>query len=220
MPPMLYRAAKLVALPAMRVLWRPYIEGRAHVPEQGPAILASNHLSAIDSFILPALLPRPVRFVAKNEYFTGNPLVALWMRSFGTMAVDRENVSAARSVLESAVEVLKAGELFGIYPEGTRSPDGRLYRGKIGVAWLALTTGAPVIPVAMLNTDRALPPGSRVPRPVRVGVRIGAPMTFTGDPGSARDRRSVTDEVMAAIQRLSGQEYVPRYAASVKAASR
>ena len=220
MPPMLYRAAKLVALPAMRMLWRPSIEGRAHVPEQGPAILASNHLSAIDSFILPALLPRPVRFVAKNEYFTGNPLVALWMRSFGTMAVDRENVSAARSVLESAVEVLKAGELFGIYPEGTRSPDGRLYRGKIGVAWLALTTGAPVIPVAMLNTDRALPPGSRVPRPVRVGVRIGAPMTFTGDPGSARDRRSVTDEVMAAIQRLSGQEYVPRYAASVKAASR
>jgi 1-acyl-sn-glycerol-3-phosphate acyltransferase len=219
-PPMLYRAAKLVALPAMRMLWRPSIEGRAHVPEQGPAILASNHLSAIDSFILPALLPRPVRFVAKNEYFTGNPLVALWMRSFGTVAVDRENVSAARSVLEAAVDVLKAGELFGIYPEGTRSPDGRLYRGKIGVAWLALTTGAPVIPVAMLNTDRALPPGSRVPRPVRVGVRIGPPMTFTGDPGSARDRRSVTDEVMAAIQRLSGQEYVPRYAASVKAASR
>ena len=128
MPPMLYRAAKLVALPAMRVLWRPYIEGRAHVPEQGPAILASNHLSAIDSFILPALLPRPVRFVAKNEYFTGNPLTAMYMRATGQIAVDRESASAARSVLEAAAELLRRGELFGIYPEGTRSPDGRLYK--------------------------------------------------------------------------------------------
>jgi 1-acyl-sn-glycerol-3-phosphate acyltransferase len=192
------------------------MEGRENVPAHGPAILASNHLSVIDSFVLPALLPRPVRFVAKNEYFTGNKLTAMWMRSTGTMAIDRENASAAQAMLDAAVGVLKSGQLFGIYPEGTRSPDGRLYRGKIGVAWLALTTGAPVVPVGMLGTEKVLPPGKAVPRIRRIGVRIGKPMTFSGDAGNARDRRRVTDQVMEAIQALSGQEYVPRYATSVK----
>ncbi|GAA4191301.1 lysophospholipid acyltransferase family protein [Microbispora amethystogenes] len=215
---MLYSALKAVSVPVMHLLWRPRMEGREHVPAHGPAILASNHLSVLDSFFMPALVPRMVRFVAKKEYFTGNRLAAEWMRAMGAVEIDRENVTAAQDMLDAAVEVLKAGELFGIYPEGTRSPDGRLYRGKIGVAWLSLTTGAPIVPVAMLGTDKVLPPGASVPRLRRIGVRFGEPMTFTGDPGSARDRRRVTDEVMAAIQRLSGQEYVPRYGASVKGA--
>ncbi|MEW9528192.1 lysophospholipid acyltransferase family protein [Microbispora sp. NPDC049125] len=213
---MLYRVAKTISGPVMRALWRPRVEGREHVPPLGPAILASNHLSVVDSYILPAVLTRPMRFVAKNEYFTGNRLIASWVRAMGSMPIDRENVSAAQAMLDSAVEVLKAGELFGIYPEGTRSPDGRLYRGKIGVAWLTLTTGAPVVPIAMLGTEKVLPPGASVPRIHRIGVRIGAPMTFTGDPARAADRRMVTDQVMEAIRELSGQEYVPRYAASVK----
>ncbi|GAA1302549.1 MULTISPECIES: lysophospholipid acyltransferase family protein [Planotetraspora] len=216
---MLYRSAKMVTAPLVRLLWLPKVEGREHVPANGPAILASNHLSVLDSFFLPALLRRPMRFVAKKEYFTGNRLTATWMGAMGTMPIDRENASAAQAMLDSAVEVLNAGEMFGIYPEGTRSPDGRLYRGKIGVAWLTLTTGAPVIPVAMLGTERVLPPGTSVPRLHRFGIRLGAPMTFTGDAASARDRRDVTDEVMTAIQKLSGQEYVPRYAASVKNAT-
>lgn len=214
---MLYRASKIISVPVMRLLWRPKVEGAHNVPASGPAILASNHLSVLDSFLLPAVLPRPVRFVAKNEYFTGNRLTALWMRGMGTVSIDRENVSAAQAMLDSAAAVLKAGDLFGIYPEGTRSPDGRLYRGKIGVAWLTLTTHAPVIPVAMIGVDKVLPPGATIPRVRRIGIRIGEPMTFTGDPGRARDRREVTDRIMEAIQRLSGQEYVPVYAASVKA---
>jgi 1-acyl-sn-glycerol-3-phosphate acyltransferase len=215
----LYRATKIISVPAVRLLWRATIEGRDHVPARGPAILASNHLSVLDSLFLPALLHRQVRFVAKNEYFTGNRLTAMWMRKAGTMPIERDNASAAQAMLDAAARVLEAGELFGIYPEGTRSPDGRLYRGKIGVAWLALTTGAPVIPVAMLGTDRVLPPGSSVPRLGKISVRLGPPMTFTGDAAKARDRRDVTDQVMAAIQRLSGQEYVAKYATGFKTAA-
>lgn len=208
---MFYRVAKFLSVPAVHLVWRPRVEGRGHVPEQGPAILASNHLSVLDSFFLPALLSRRVTFVAKNEYFTtGNPIMRVIMQ--GNLAIDRDSAGAAQEMLDAAAGVLKAGELFGIYPEGTRSPDGRLYKGKIGVAWLTLTTGAPVLPVAMLGTERVLPLGASVPRIHRIGVRIGEPMTFTGDPSRARDRRQVTDEIMAAIQRLSGQEYVPSYA--------
>jgi 1-acyl-sn-glycerol-3-phosphate acyltransferase len=213
----LYQLTKIVTGPFLHLLWRPRIEGAEHVPASGPAILASNHLSIADSTFLPLMLPRKVSFVAKAEYFTGNPLTAMYMRATGQIAVDRDSASAARSVLEAAAELLRRGELFGIYPEGTRSPDGRLYKGKIGVAWLALTTGAPVLPVAMIGTDRVLPPGRAIPRLGRIGVRIGEPMHFTGDPNDARTRRDVTDQVMRAIQKLSGQEYVPMYASSVKA---
>ncbi|MEU8271597.1 lysophospholipid acyltransferase family protein [Sphaerisporangium sp. NPDC049002] len=207
---------KIISSPVLRVLWRPQVTGARNVPRSGAAILASNHLSILDSVFLPLMLPRQVTFVAKSEYFTGNRLMAMFMRSTGQVAIDRESASAAQAMLDSAIQVLKGGELFGIYPEGTRSPDGRLYRGKIGVAWLALTAGVPVIPVAMVNTERVLPPGASVPRIAKIGVRIGEPMSFTGDPGRARDRRVVTDEVMRAIQRLSGQEYVPAYASSHK----
>ncbi|WP_248958514.1 lysophospholipid acyltransferase family protein [Sphaerisporangium perillae] len=213
---MLYRITKMISSPFLRLLWRPQVTGAANVPASGAAILASNHLSILDSVFLPLMLPRKVTFVAKAEYFTGNRLMAMYMRSTGQVSIDRQSAAAAQAMLDTAVQVLKSGGLFGIYPEGTRSPDGRLYRGKIGVAWLALTAGVPVIPVAMVNTERVLPPGASVPRIARIGVRIGEPMTFTGDPGRARDRRAVTDEVMKAIQRLSGQEYVPTYASSQK----
>lgn len=214
---MLYQLTKIVTGPFLHLLWRPRIEGAEHVPATGPAILASNHLSIADSTFLPLMLPRKVSFVAKAEYFTGNPLTAMFLRHTGQIAVERDRASAAQAVLDAAADLLRRGELFGIYPEGTRSPDGRLYRGKIGVAWLALTTGAPVLPVAMIGTDRVLPPGRAIPRLGRIGVRIGEPMTFTGDPRDPRARRDVTDQVMQAIQKLSGQEYVPVYASSVKA---
>lgn len=214
---MLYRLTKIVSGPFLHLLWRPRIEGAGHVPITGPAILASNHLSILDSTFLPLMLPRKVSFVAKSEYFTGNPVTAMFMRATGQIAIDRESASAAQAMLDAAADLLGRGELFGIYPEGTRSPDGRLYKGKIGVAWLALTTGAPVLPVAMIGTDRVLPPGRSVPRVRKIGMRIGEPMTFSGDPGHARTRREVTDQVMQAIQKLSGQEYVPAYASSVKA---
>jgi 1-acyl-sn-glycerol-3-phosphate acyltransferase len=213
---MLYRITKIVSSPFLHLLWRPRVEGAEQVPAAGPAILASNHLSILDSTFLPLVLPRLVTFAAKAEYFTGNPLVATFMKGTGQLRIDRDSASAAQAVLDAAAGVLNGGGLFGIYPEGTRSPDGRLYKGKIGVAWLALTTGAPVIPVAMSGTDRVLPPGASVPRIARIGVRIGEPMTFSGDAGHARTRREVTDQVMQAIQKLSRQEYVPVYATSLK----
>ncbi|MET8340234.1 lysophospholipid acyltransferase family protein [Streptosporangium canum] len=211
---MLYRLTKIVSAPFLHLLWPTEVTGVEHVPGSGPAILASNHLSVLDSTFLPLVLPRQVRFVAKSEYFTGNPVTATWMRATGQISIDRQSPTAAQDMLDAAAQVLKDGELFGIYPEGTRSPDGRLYRGKVGVAWLALATGAPVIPVGMSGTDAVLPIGASVPKLGRVGVRIGKPLTFTGSETSARDRRRVTDEIMAAIHELSGQEYVPSYAPS------
>ncbi|GIH95507.1 lysophospholipid acyltransferase family protein [Planobispora siamensis] len=209
---MLYRLTKVVSAPFLHLLWPTRVTGAEHVPDSGPAILASNHLSVLDSTFLPLVLHRQVRFVAKAEYFTGNPVTAAWMRATGQIPIDRQSPTAAQDMLDAAARVLKEGGLFGIYPEGTRSPDGRLYRGKVGVAWLALATGAPVIPVAMSGTDKVLPIGASTPRLGRVGVRIGEPLRFTGSETSARDRRRVTDEIMTAIQKLSGQEYVGSYA--------
>ncbi|MBB2915411.1 1-acyl-sn-glycerol-3-phosphate acyltransferase [Streptosporangium becharense] len=211
---MLYRLTKIVSAPVLHLLWPTTVTGHEHVPTTGPAIMASNHLSVVDSTFLPLVLRRQVRFVAKAEYFTGNPVTAMWMRATGQIAIDRQSPTAAQDMLDTAARVLRGGELFGIYPEGTRSPDGRLYRGKVGVAWLALATGAPVLPVGMVGTDKVLPIGTSVPRLGRVQVHIGKPMTFTGSETSARDRRRVTDEIMAAIRDLSGQEYVSSYAPS------
>ncbi|MEV4799586.1 lysophospholipid acyltransferase family protein [Nonomuraea sp. NPDC049421] len=214
---MLYHVAKFASTPLVTAMCRPHISGAAHVPRTGPAILAANHLSVLDSFLLPALLPRHVTFTAKNEYFSGNPVSGFFMRLGRSLPIDRESAHAAQAMLEEAAALLERGELFGIHPEGTRSPDGRLYRGKIGVAWLALRTGAPVLPVALSGTEKVMPLGAKVPRPAPIGIAIGAPLRFTGDHTKAQDRRRVTDEIMAAIQKLSGQEYVPKYAASVKA---
>lgn len=216
---MQYQMSRLVAGPFLRLLARPSVIGAEHIPSSGAAILASNHLSVIDSVYLPLLVERPVSFAAKSEYFTGTGLrdrvVGAYLRSTNQLPTDRAGGQAAMAMLDAALSLLKAGQLFGIYPEGTRSPDGRLYRGRTGVGFLALNSGAPVIPVAMVGTDHMLPPGRRIPRPGKIEIRIGEPLDFAefrGQPAGARQRRAVTDEVVEAIQKLSGQEYVPMYA--------
>jgi 1-acyl-sn-glycerol-3-phosphate acyltransferase len=220
---MQYQLSRVVVGPALYLLGRPRVSGLEHVPASGPAILASNHLSIIDSLYLPYVIPRPVVFPAKAEYFSAKgPLGRLWaayLRSTNQLEMDRGDTRSAQATLEAAAGILRAGDLFGFYPEGTRSPDGRLYRGRAGLGWLALNTGAPVLPVAMVGTRKMLPPGAPLPRPTRIEVRIGKPLEFAhlaGDP-PARARRTVADEVMRAIADLSGQEYVHEYASDVKA---
>jgi len=218
-----YRVSRIVAGPFLHGLWRPQITGDEHIPPTGGAILASNHLSLLDSIFLPFMVSRPVTFAAKAEYFTGTSLsqrfTTAYMRATKQLSVERAGTRAAQETLQAAVDLVKNGELFGIYPEGTRSPDGRLYRGRTGVGWLALASGVPVIPVAMIGTDRALPPGRAIPAIHRVGIRVGKPLTFESYQDvrpAARARRSITDEVMEAIRALSGQEYVPMYASARK----
>jgi 1-acyl-sn-glycerol-3-phosphate acyltransferase len=195
------------------------VEGAEHVPPSGPLLLASNHLSITDSTFLPIAVARKVTFMAKAEYFTGGGpvgrFVSWFMSRDGQVAVDRDDKRAAVASLDTCLEVLRRGDAFAIYPEGTRSPDGRLYRGRTGVAWLALKSGAPVVPVAMFGTDRVLPPGKVIPRPARVRVVFGKPVQLAAiatDPENARERRAATEAIMAAIAGVSGQEYVPRYA--------
>jgi 1-acyl-sn-glycerol-3-phosphate acyltransferase len=221
-----YRLMKMIVAPLLKIFFRPWVEGMEHIPADGPAILASNHLSFSDSFFLPALLKRRVTFIAKSEYFTGTgvkgKLTAAFFRGVGQLPVDRSGVrGAGEAAITSGIEVIKRGELFGVYPEGTRSPDGKLYRGKVGgVARIALATGAPVIPVAMIDTEKLQPPGQVMPNfGIRPGIRIGAPLDFSRYHGMENDRfilRSVTDEVMYEIMRLSGQEYVDIYATAAK----
>ena len=223
---MFYRVMKLIVAPLLKIFFRPWVEGMDHIPAQGPAILASNHLSFSDSFFLPALMRRRVTFIAKSEYFTGKgvkgKLTAAFFKGVGQLPVDRSGVrGAGEAAIRSGIAVIERGELFGVYPEGTRSPDGKLYRGKVGgVARIALATGAPVIPVAMINTDKLQPPGQVRPNfGVRPGIRVGAPLDFSRYHGMENDRfilRSVTDEVMYEIMRLSGQEYVDIYATAAK----
>ncbi|MGD3105015.1 lysophospholipid acyltransferase family protein [Streptomyces sp. YGL11-2] len=209
----------------LRLAFRPWVEGIENVPAEGPAILASNHLSFSDSFFLPAVLDRKVTFIAKAEYFTSpgvkGKLTAAFFKGVGQLPVDRSGArGAGEAAIKSGIEVLERGELFGIYPEGTRSPDGRLYRGKPGgLARVALATGAPVIPVAMIDTEKVQPPGKILPKMVRPGIRIGKPLDFSRYQGMENDRfilRSVTDEVMYEIMKLSGQEYVDIYATAAK----
>jgi 1-acyl-sn-glycerol-3-phosphate acyltransferase len=214
-----YRTSRLVAGPVLRAFARPLVTGAENIPASGPAILASNHLSIIDSIYLPLMVSRPVTFAAKSEYFTGtrpmDRLIAAYLRATKQLSTDRAGARAAQDMLDAALGLLRAGQLFGIYPEGTRSPDGRLYRGRTGVGWLALHSGAPVIPVAMIDTEKVLPPGHKIPRPGKIGIRIGEPLTFEAliaEGTGARQRRAVTDEVVQAIQKLSGQEFVPMYA--------
>ena len=216
---MQYQVSRVLAGPILHLLWRPEVTGLEHIPASGGAILASNHLSIVDSIFLPLMISRPVTFAAKSEYFTGTRLVdritGTYLRATKQLSVDRAGARAAQDMLESALGLMQGGALFGIYPEGTRSPDGRLYRGRTGIGWLALSSGLPVIPVAMIGTDRVLPPGSKIPRVSRIKVKIGSPLTFEAQIArgtGARQRRAVTDEVMQSIKALSGQEYVPVYA--------
>jgi 1-acyl-sn-glycerol-3-phosphate acyltransferase len=220
----LYWTLKVVILgPLLRLLFRPWVEGIENVPEDGAAIFASNHVSFSDSIFLPLVVGRRVTFPAKSDYFTGKGikgrLTALFFRGVGQIPIDRSGGRASMAALEAGKSLLEKGELFGIYPEGTRSPDGRLYRGKTGVARLALETGAPVIPVAMIDTGVVQPPGQVVPNIGRIGVRIGKPLDFSRYEGMSRDRyilRSVTDEIMYEILAMSEQEYVDVYADRMK----
>lgn len=215
---MLLRALHAVVPPVLRVVWRPRVTGLDNVPLEGPVILASNHLSFVDSVVIPVVAPRPVVFLAKSDYFTGTgvkgSLTRAWFEGIGMLPVDREDTRAAIASLDTALRVLAEGQAFGIYPEGTRSRDGRLYRGRTGVAHLALTSGAPVVPVGLRGTQRLQPVGSRVPRVVRVDIAFGEPIHFAGRYDGVplgRARRQVTDEIMAAIGALSGQERAGDY---------
>ena len=209
--------------PVLTLLGRPKVEGLEHVPHSGPMILASNHLAVADSFYLPLVVRRRITFLAKAEYFTGTGLKGRFQRWFYTAAgqvpIDRTDADSAQSALTTAERILNDGKLLGMYPEGTRSPDGRLYKGKTGLGRLALESGVPVIPVAMIGTDLVNPPGSKMWRFGRVQVKFGKPMDFSRFEGLAGNRfieRAVIDEVMYELMRLSGQEYVDLYAADVK----
>jgi 1-acyl-sn-glycerol-3-phosphate acyltransferase len=204
-------ALRSILLPVAHLAFRPVVTGAAHVPRTGPVILAANHLSVLDSFLIPLMTPRRVSFLAKQEYFAGGSpkqwLTRTLLTGVDAIGVPRDGFRAAQESLEVALRVLKDGGAFGIHPEGSRSRDGRLYRGHTGVAWLAIASGAPVVPVAVLGTERVQPVGARLPRPGRVTVRFGAPLHFSLPPGTRAGpaRRAATDEIMAAIAALSGQ---------------
>ena len=209
--------------PLLRLLGRPKVTGLEYVPDQGPVLLASNHLAVVDSFYLPLVLRRRIFFLAKAEYFTGTgikgKLIKFFYSSTDQVPIDRTNADSAADALTAAAKILDQGKLLGMYPEGTRSPDGKLYKGKTGLARIALETGIPVIPVAMINTDVVNPPGSKMWHFARVEVKFGKPMDFRRFEGLAGNRfieRAVIDEVMYELMRLSGQEYVDLYAADVK----
>lgn len=221
---MFYWFLKTIVLgPILKLLFRPWVEGEENIPDDGPAIFASNHLSFSDSIFLPLVVPRRMTFLAKADYFTGRGLkgrlTAAFFKGVGQVPVDRSGGKASDAALRSGLRVLGRSELLGIYPEGTRSPDGRLYRGRTGVARLALEGKVPVIPVAMIGTDKAQPTGKVIPRIMRIGVRIGKPLDFSRYEGMEDDRfvlRSITDEIMYELMLLSGQEYVDMYATSMK----
>lgn len=221
---MYYTLFKHVLLgPPMKAYYQPWVSGEENIPEEAPAILASNHLSVSDSFFLPLVLTRKVQFLGKSEYFTGKGVkgyaTKAFMEGVGTIPVHRGGGRASEAALRAGLQVLAAGELLGIYPEGTRSPDGRLYRGKTGVARMAIEADVPIIPVAMIGTDVAQPIGKKVPSREDIGVRIGEPIRIDAYRGRQDDRealREITDHVMGAIQQMSGQVYIDRDAAQYK----
>lgn len=221
---MFYWVVKAILWPFLHLVFRPWTEGADNVPRQGPVILAGNHLSFADHFFGALPLPRKVISLGKSDYFTGRGVKGLLSRAFfsgvGTVPIDRSGGKASEAALRTGLRVLGEGNVLGIYPEGTRSPDGRLYKGKTGVARLALMSRAPVIPWAMVNTYEMMPPGRLLPRlGIRPGVRFGKPLDFSRYYGMEEDRlvlRAVTDEIMYALMELSDQEYVDKYAASAK----
>jgi 1-acyl-sn-glycerol-3-phosphate acyltransferase len=215
---------RIVLGPVLRLIFRPYVIGIENVPDQGGAIFASNHLSFSDSIFFPLVVDRRITFLAKQDYFTGRGLkgwlTAKFFKGVGQLPVDRSGGSASEAALRTGLKVLRRGDCLGIYPEGTRSPDGRLYRGKTGVARMALEAEVPVLPVAMIDTEKIQPPGRKRPTlGIRVGIKIGAPLDFSRYEGMEGDRfvlRSITDEIMYELMELSGQEYVDIYASVAK----
>jgi 1-acyl-sn-glycerol-3-phosphate acyltransferase len=214
----------LVLGPLLMRVFRPWVKGMENVPATGAAILASNHLSFVDSIFLPLVLKRPVTFLAKAEYFTGRGVKGWLVRQFfiatGQIPIDRSGGQASEDSLNTGLRVLSEGRLLGIYPEGTRSPDAKLYRGRTGIARMALEAKVPIIPVAMIDTDKVMPIGSTMPSVKRVGVLFGQPLDFSRFDGYENDRfvlRAITDEIMVEIHHLSGQEYADEYASSARA---
>jgi 1-acyl-sn-glycerol-3-phosphate acyltransferase len=221
---MLYWFAKnLIAGPLLLTVFRPWVVGRENIPRDGAVIFAGNHLSFIDSVFLPLVLERRISFLAKSDYFSGKGikgwLTKIFFKGTGMLPIDRSGGKASEASLNTGLGVLARGEQLGIYPEGTRSPDGRMYRGRTGVARMILEAGVPVVPIAMVDTEKVMPTGRRIPKVRRIGVIFGEPLDFSRFQGLESDRfvlRSITDEIMYELNRLSGQEYVDTYASSVK----
>jgi 1-acyl-sn-glycerol-3-phosphate acyltransferase len=218
-----YGVLRAFLTPFLMVLFRPKVKGLRHVPASGPVIIASNHLSFSDSIFMPLVVPRKVTFLAKSEYFTSpgpkGLLKKLTFIALGQVPVDRSGGRRSEAALITGLKVLAEGKCLGIYPEGTRSPDGRLYKGRTGIARLAIESGAPIIPVAMFNTEKIQPTGTVVPKVMRVEMIFGEPMYFEGDSTDLQHLRDVTDKIMSTIQSLSGQEYVDTYATKAKKSS-
>ena len=213
----------LVAGPLLRTVFRPWVIGAENIPEKGGVILAGNHLSVIDSVFLPLVIQRRIYFLAKSDYFHGRGFGGWAMKTFmtgtGMLPIDRSGGKASEASLNTGLSVLHKGDVLGIYPEGTRSPDGKMYRGRTGVARMILEGNVPVVPVAMIDTEKVMPIGSKIPKVRRLGIVIGEPLDFSRFAGLEGDRfilRSITDEIMYELNRLSGQEYVDIYASSVK----
>jgi 1-acyl-sn-glycerol-3-phosphate acyltransferase len=209
----IYEVVHTVLPPVLKAIWRPRVTGLDNIPDAGGVIIASNHLSFVDSVVIPSVVSRKVVFLAKSDYFNGRGVKGTaqrwWFEGIGMLPVDRDNTQSAIDSLDTALEVLGRGEAFGIYPEGSRSRDGRLYRGRTGVAHLALTAGVPVVPVGLVGTEKIQPIGSTYPKVAKVSVAFGEPLDFTGRSEGVplgKARREVTDEIMTAIQDLSGQE--------------
>jgi 1-acyl-sn-glycerol-3-phosphate acyltransferase len=215
-----YGILRAFLTPFLMILFRPKVKGLRNVPGSGPVIIASNHLSFSDSIFMPLVVPRKVTFLAKSEYFTSpgpkGLLKKLTFIALGQVPVDRSGGRRSEAALITGLKVLAEGKCLGIYPEGTRSPDGRLYKGRTGIARLAIESGAPIIPVAMFNTEKIQPTGTVVPKVMRVEMIFGEPLYFEGDSSDLLYLREVTDKIMATIQALSGQEYVDTYATKAK----
>ena len=218
-----YGILRAFLTPFLMILFRPKVKGLRNVPGTGPVIIASNHLSFSDSIFMPLVVPRKVTFLAKSEYFTSpgpkGLIKKLTFIALGQVPVDRSGGRRSEAALIAGLKVLAEGKCLGIYPEGTRSPDGRLYKGRTGIARLAMESGAPIIPVAMFNTEKIQPTGTVVPKVMRVEMIFGEPMYFEGDSTDLLYLRDVTDKIMSTIQELSGQEYIDTYATKAKKSS-
>jgi len=213
----------LVAGPILKTVFRPWVTGLENIPKDGGVILASNHLSVIDSVILPLVIDRRIYFLAKSDYFTGkgfkNWAVKHFLLGTGMIPIDRSGGKASEASLNTGLGVVARGDVLGIYPEGTRSPNGKLYRGRTGIARMLLEGRVPVVPIAMVDTDKVMPIGAKLPKVRRIGIVIGEPLDFSRFEGLEGDRfilRSITDEIMYELNRISGQEYVDVYASSVR----
>ncbi len=221
---LLYWVVKIILTPILRVLYRPWVEGAENLPREGAALVASNHQSWMDWIFLPLMVPRKITFLAKSDYFTGTGPKGWFQRAFftgtGQVPIERTGGSASNEALQTGLKILASGKLLGVYPEGTRSPDGRLFRGKTGVARMALAAGVPVVPVAMVGLYDVAPEGRLIPKVHRVGLRIGKPLDFSryeGMEDSPQVLRSITDEIMYELMTAGGQEYVDVYASQAKA---